>query len=189
MELTEDEFKVIDAIAEGIARKLCGNSICSFEDLKQQAWIIALEHLGDYQEDRGSLSSYTRKVIYTRILNYKRDNFYDRRGCLECRRGGACDLCQVCWERQSLKTPFSGCGSPVDRLSGESPLESAMINEWSVMVAGMGIEEAAGALGVPHLSKLPCKKCGQKFQPSQYDDCPTALDGKFKVCRGCRNIN
>ena len=129
MELNQTQIETIDKIARQYSRKLGGNGVYDKDDFYGQAWVIALRHLDGYQEGRGAFGTYMRKIIFTKLLNFKRQTVYNGRGCRNCRKGGSEKFCGYCKRRQSLKCPFSGYDLPAGLTSREDPVEAAIFNE------------------------------------------------------------
>lgn len=70
-ELTEEEVSIITRIADEHSNKTFG--YLDKDDLKNEIWIICLEKIGTYSEEKGRLENYLRVLVKNRLINKFKD--------------------------------------------------------------------------------------------------------------------
>jgi hypothetical protein len=75
--MNDETFTILDDLLKFFSHKF-PFGIHDSDDIYQQGWIFALEALkkDKYVEDRGSLKSYLFSVLYSRFINFKRNEYY-----------------------------------------------------------------------------------------------------------------
>lgn len=70
-ELTEKEMAIITKIAEEHSNKTFG--YLDKDDLKNEIWVICLEKIETYSEEKGKLENYLRVLVKNRLVNKFKD--------------------------------------------------------------------------------------------------------------------
>lgn len=70
-ELTEEEISIITRIANEHSNKTFG--YLDKDDLKNEIWVICLEKIGTYSEEKGKLENYLRVLVKNRLVNKFKD--------------------------------------------------------------------------------------------------------------------
>lgn len=70
-ELTEEQEAIITKIAEEHSNKTFG--YLDKDDLKNEIWVICLEKIDTYSEDKGRLENYLRVLVKNRLINKFKD--------------------------------------------------------------------------------------------------------------------
>lgn len=110
---TEEEVvKIITNILNDIADKYTFG-IYEKEDIKQEGFIIGLDRLKYFTNNKGELENFLRVSIISRLKNFKRDNYINiDRPCSKC------DIfninCEKCKKRRQNQTNKLNLLNPID---------------------------------------------------------------------------
>jgi len=96
--VTPQQVKTIQKVARALAPRYTFGYY-DREDIEQEAFIIALEAMDDYDSDKGSLENFLYTHINNRMKNFLRKNYYRKTfTCVHC--GGEDPTCESCERRR-----------------------------------------------------------------------------------------
>ena len=121
------EYETIDELLQFFSRKF-PFGIHDQDDIYQQGWVYSLEaiHSGRFDPDRGNLKSFLFSVLYSRFINFKRNEHYrPETPCRSCPfniQGESASPCEVfsdlrdCplyadWDRRNAAKKSISCSS------------------------------------------------------------------------------
>lgn len=105
-------LELIEKIASRLAPRFTFGHY-DVDDIKQEIFLIALKGLPKHDASRGTLSTYLHRYCYSRLKNFKRDNFFRQEyDCVVC--GCHDPYCDKCLKRQWKMEGKSGLLEPQD---------------------------------------------------------------------------
>ena len=150
--MNEEVFKIIKRISEEHCRKTFG--YLDEDDLKNEIWLICLEKLADYNDERGELENFLRVSVKNRLVNRFKDitksvrspcprcEFYDKGNSpSDCSKfGHDRHLCKK-WNNyqlsiESRNSLLNASEQQEERADSENMINSIEARELQVLVAG-----------------------------------------------------